>query len=55
MVGCSRSRSVKKMLTPNYGCVRATYKFTSIYTIFSSLVMFCLHVDNCTTIAPLLL
>ena len=29
-----------KMLTPNYGCVGATYKFTCSDTIFTSLVMF---------------
>ena len=39
------------MLTPNYGCVSATYKFTSSYTVFTSLVMFVFYVDNCTTIS----
>ena len=29
----------KKMLTPNYGCVGATYKFTCSDTVFTSLVM----------------
>ena len=28
------------MLTPNYGCVGATYKFTCSDTVFTSLVMF---------------
>ena len=28
------------MLTPNYGCVSATYKFTCSDTAFTSLVMF---------------
>ena len=41
----------KKMLTPNYGCVGATYKFTCSDTIFTSLVMFFLYVDNHTTIS----
>ena len=30
----------KKMLTPKYGCVSATYKFTCSDTVFTSLVMF---------------
>ena len=30
----------KKILTPNYGCVRAIYKFTCSDTVFTSLVMF---------------
>ena len=30
----------KKMLTPNYGCVGATYEFICSDTIFTSLVMF---------------
>ena len=29
----------KKMLTPNYGCVGATFKFTCSDTVFTSLVM----------------
>ena len=32
----------KKMLTPNYGCVGATNKFTCSDTVFISLVMFLL-------------
>ena len=39
----------KKMLTPNYGCVGATYKFTCSNTVFTSLVMFFLYVDNRTS------
>ena len=38
------------MLTPNYGCVGATYKFTCSDTVFTSLVMF-FFVDNRTTIS----
>ena len=30
----------KKMLTPNYSCVGATYKFTCNDTVFTSLVTF---------------
>ena len=30
----------KKMLTTNFGCVGATYKFTCSDTVFTSLVMF---------------
>ena len=41
----------KKMLTPNYGCVSATYKFTCSETSFASLVMFFIYVDNRTTIS----
>ena len=40
----------KKMLTTNYGCVSATYKFTCSDTVFASLVMFFIDVDNHTTI-----
>ena len=40
----------KKMLTPNYGCVVAIYKFTCSETVFASLVMFFIYVDNRTTI-----
>ena len=39
------------MLTPNYGCVSATYKFTCSDTIFASFVMFFIYVDNHTTIS----
>ena len=42
------------MLTPNYGCVGATYNFTSSDNIFASLVscnVFFIHVDNRTTIS----
>ena len=35
------------MLTPNYGCVGAT---TCSDTVFASLVMFFIYVDNRTTI-----
>ena len=45
-----QNKIYKKMLTPNYGCVGATYKFTCSDTIFTSLVMFFLYVDNRTTI-----
>ena len=41
----------KKMLTPNYGCVDATYKYTCSYTVFTSLVMGFFYVDNRTTIS----
>ena len=41
----------KKMLTPNYGCVSAIYKFTCSDTIFTSLVMVFHYVDNRTTIS----
>ena len=34
------------MLTPNYGCVGATDKFTCSDTVFASLVMFFVYVDN---------
>ena len=30
----------KEMLTPNYGCVDATYELTCSDTVFTSLVMF---------------
>ena len=30
----------KKMLTPNYGCVGATFKYTRSDTVFTSLIMF---------------
>ena len=39
------------MLTPNYYCVDATYKFTCSETVFASLVMFVIYVDNRTTIS----
>ena len=39
------------MLTPNYGCVGATYKSTCSDTILTSLVMFFLYVDNRRTIS----
>ena len=38
------------MLTPNHCCVGATYKFTCSETVFASLVMFFIYVDNHTTI-----
>ena len=38
------------MLTPNYGCVVAIYEFTCSETVFASLVMFFIYVDNRTTI-----
>ena len=38
------------MLTPNYGCVSATYKFTCSDTVFTSSNVF-LYVDNRTTIS----
>ena len=38
------------MLTPNYGCVGATYKFTCSDAIFTSSNVF-LYVDNRTTIS----
>ena len=41
----------KKVLTPNYGCVGAKHKFTCSDTIFASLVMFFIYVDNRTTIS----
>ena len=37
------------MLTPNYGCVGATYKFTCSDTVFTICNVF-LYVDNRTTI-----
>ena len=37
------------MLTSNYGCVGATDKFTGSDTVFGSLVMFFIHVNNRTT------
>ena len=39
------------MLTPNYGCVGATYRFTCSDTVFTSLVMFFLYVGNRTIIS----
>ena len=38
----------KKMLTPNYGCIGATYKFTCSDTC---IVMFFIYVDNRPTIS----
>ena len=38
------------MSTPNYGCVGAAGKFTCSDTVFASLVIFYIYVDNCTTI-----
>ena len=38
------------MLTPNFGCVGATYKFNCSDTVFASLVMFFTYVDNHTTV-----
>ena len=40
-VDYSKSRSIKKMLTQNCGCVGVT--------VFTSLVMICLYIDNRTT------
>ena len=37
------------MLTPSYGCVGATDKFTCNDTLFASLVMFFIYVDNRTS------
>ena len=51
MVGYIRSRFISKMVTPNYGCVCATYKFTCSDTAFASLVMVFIYVDNRTTIS----
>ena len=39
------------MLIPNNCCVGATYKFTCSETVFASLVMFFIYVDNRTTIS----
>ena len=39
------------MLTPNDCCVGATYKYTCSETVFASLVMFFIYVDNRTTIS----
>ena len=44
----------KEMLTPNYGCVGATYKFTCSVTVFASLLMCFTYVDNRTTILLIL-
>ena len=41
----------KTILTPNYDCVGATYKFTCSDTVFASLAMFFIYVDNRTTIS----
>ena len=41
----------KKMSTPNYGCVGATYKFTCTETVFPSLVMIFIYVDYHTAIS----
>ena len=38
--GIYQIKIYKKMLTPNYGCFGATYKFTCSDTVFTSLVMF---------------
>ena len=38
MVGLYQIKIDKKILTPNYGCVGATCKFTCSDTVFSSLV-----------------
>ena len=43
------------MLTPNYFCVGATYKFTCSENIFASLVMFFIYVDNRITISSTVL
>ena len=43
------------MLTPNYSCVGATYKFTCSEIAFASLVMFFIYVDNRTPITVLLI
>ena len=40
----------KKMLTPNYDCLGATYKFTCSDIAFASFVMFFIYVGNRTTI-----
>ena len=48
-VDYSKSRSIKKMLTQNCGCVGVTYKFMNRDTVFASLVMICLYIDNRTT------
>ena len=39
------------MLTPNYCCVGATYKFSCSETVFASLVMFFIYVDIRTAIS----
>ena len=39
------------MLTPNHGCVGATLKLTCSETVFASLVMIFVNVDNNTTIS----
>ena len=39
------------MLTPNYGCIGATYKFTCSDTVFTSHVMLFVYVDNRTIIS----
>ena len=41
----------KKMLTPNNGCVSATYELTCSDTVFDLLVMFFIYVDIHTTIS----
>ena len=39
----------KKTLTSKYGCVGATDKFTGSETVFASLVMFFIYVNDRTT------
>ena len=39
------------MLTPNYGCVGGTDKFTRSDAVFASLVMFFIYVDDRSTIS----
>ena len=39
----------KKLLTPKYGYVGATEKFTGSNIVFASLVMFFIYVNNRTT------
>ena len=43
------------MLTANYGCFGGTDEFTCSDTVFASLVMFFIYVDNRTTISIRLL
>ena len=49
--GINQFKMYKKMLTPNYSCVGATYKFTCSETVFASLVMFFIYVDIRTAIS----
>ena len=45
-VGLYQIKIYKKILTPNYGCVGATYKLTCSDTVFASLVIFFIHADK---------